>query len=220
MNWKQPIPTNLDELFGNDYLSQDIYIWVLLHASNKETKVNLNGKIIILKRGQCYSTITKLACRFKRNTKTIKKYIKLLKSLHNVLDYAIYPQGIVFTIKSYDEVIKMDSGLGNDSDNEGTTTTERLPTNKSDKNAKSASDSFISAKHNAWDNYSSSYLKSLRISDPAFIEAARQAFYSKANVATENAVRMFIDTQRKITSPDMADYKSELWPDDKEVQNG
>ena len=220
MNWKQPIPTNLDELFGKDYLSQDIYIWVLLHATNKATTVNLNGKIISLKRGQCYSTITKLACRFSRNSKTIKKYIKLLNSLHNVLDYVIYPQGIVFTVKSYDEIIKMDSGLVNDSDNERTTTTERLPTNKNDKNEKSDNDTFTSAKFDAWDSYSPSYLKSLHISDPSFIEAARQAFYSKAKAATENSVRIFIDTQKKFTPPDMAEYKTNLWPDDKEVQNG
>lgn len=136
MNWKQPIPTNLDEKFGTDYLSQDIYIWALLHASNTERAVSLNGKIISLKRGQCYATITHLARRFNKNEKTIKKYLNLLNTLHNALEHDPYPQGIVISVKSYDDVIKMESGLENFLDTEWRTTTERLPTNKSDKNVK------------------------------------------------------------------------------------
>ncbi len=137
MTWKQPITTNLDQVFGDDYISQDIYIWALLHAASTDRVINLNGKVITIHRGQCYATITNLARRFNRNAKTIKKYLKLLNGLHNVLDNDIYPQGVVLTIKSYDEVIKMDNDLDNDLDNERTTTTERLPTNKNAKNAKS-----------------------------------------------------------------------------------
>lgn len=136
MNWKQPIPTNLEEVFGNDFLSQDIYIWTLLHAQNSTKVISLNGKIIQLQRGQCYATITNLASRFSKDPKTIKSHIILLRDLHNVLDYDIYPQGVVFTIKSYEDVIKMESVLGNKLDNDRVANTERLPINKNDNNEK------------------------------------------------------------------------------------
>lgn len=67
----------------------------------------------------------------------------------------------------------------------------------------------------AWEEFSSVYLKSLGISDPAFIKAARQAFLEKSKAASERAVQAFIDTQRKITPPDMSEYKNELWPEEK-----
>jgi hypothetical protein len=136
MNWKQPIPTNLEEVFGNDFLSQDIYIWTLLHAQNSNKIISLNGKIIQLERGQCYATLTYLASRFSKDPKTIKSHIILLHSLHNVLDYVIYPQGIVFTIKSYDDVIKLENASESNLDNDRVAIAERLPINKSDKSVK------------------------------------------------------------------------------------
>lgn len=82
----------------------------------------------------------------------------------------------------------------------------------------SQEDSFSTAKQQVWDRYSPAYLKTLGISDPVFIQTARDAFLSKAKAVTENAVKIFVDNQRKYTPPDMAEFKTSLWPE--EVDNG
>lgn len=132
MNWKQPVPTNLESIFGEDHLSRLIYIECLLKATNVERVVNRNGKITTLKRGQCYFTLTELSKRLDRNIKTIKKYIEICKNVHNVMDNDIDRFGAVISIKNYDEIISMD----NIADNERITSGQRVPINKNEKNEK------------------------------------------------------------------------------------
>lgn len=119
--WKQPIPVNLDEIFGEDYISRLIYIEVLLKCTNKPRVVNRNGKITRLQRGQCYFTITELAKRLNRNRKTIRKYLDLCQNLHNAMDIDIDRFGCVISVKNYDSVTSMDNGM----DNERTTSTHK-----------------------------------------------------------------------------------------------
>lgn len=132
MQWKQPIPTNLEEIFGNDHISRLLYIEILLKCSNKDRPVNRNGKITKISRGQCYFTITSLADRLGRNRKTIRKYLEMLKNVYNVVDNDIDRFGVVVTVNDYDEIVSMD----NDLDNERTTSGQRVPINKNVKNEK------------------------------------------------------------------------------------
>lgn len=54
MSWKQPIPTDLYEIFGDDYAAMNLYIHALLHARNEDMQTPLffNSKPYLLKKGQ------------------------------------------------------------------------------------------------------------------------------------------------------------------------
>lgn len=134
MIFKIPVPTNLDEVFGTDYLSQNLYVFFLIHSTISERAVNRNGRLTQLKRGQCYATISNLARRFSKNERTIKKSLKILSEIHNKIQYVIDEQGVVVTIQSFNEEIKMQNDLQNEIPNEYRTHTERIHTNKNDKN--------------------------------------------------------------------------------------
>ena len=123
--WKQPIPTDLDSVFGRDYVSRHIYIDCLLHARNEPGTVSLNGEVILLQRGQSFITVSNLADSLNRNRKTIRSHIKLLNETYNRMDTTAHRYGFVVTIRNYDEVIKMDSRTDSRTDNQGTP--ERTP---------------------------------------------------------------------------------------------
>jgi hypothetical protein len=147
-NWKQPIPTNLDAIFGEDYLAQQIFIFALLHATNEEWVVNRNGKFTKLQRGQCYATITHLAKRFNRDRETISKALDRLATTFNALHNDIDHFGVVMTIQSYDEIIRLPNETNSDTSmnpqpipNDSPTTPQPPHINKSVNNGKNINNS-------------------------------------------------------------------------------
>lgn len=134
-HWKQPIPTNLKEIFGEDHVSRLIYIELLLRARNENTSIDIGGRITLIKRGQAVCGEQELGAILNRNRKTIKKHLFLLNTLYNKVDITTTSKGRIITIQNYDEVISMDNTKDNTTDNRGTTEGQQIPTNKSDKNA-------------------------------------------------------------------------------------
>lgn len=135
--WKQPIPTDLDVVFGDNHVSRFIYIECLLHARNESKTISLNGEIVVLERGQCFITVDHLANSLNRNRKTIRTHLNLLTGLYNRMDITRHRFGFVVTIHNYDEIVKLDTRTDIKTDNRGTserTSEGHKQDSKNDKN--------------------------------------------------------------------------------------
>jgi hypothetical protein len=135
--WKQPIPTNLNNVFGEDQLCRLIYIELLLRARNTDTPTEIGNMIVFLKRGQAVCGEVELGRLFNRNRKTIKKALNVLNRIYNRTDNTTTTRGTIVTIRNYDEVVKMDNRTDNRTDSRGTAEGQPRDTNKSVKSVKS-----------------------------------------------------------------------------------
>lgn len=208
-----------------------IWIYILGHVQHKPFKE--------LKRGEGYFNFTEL-CKMKAfgmdvTINHVEKFLKYAKS-SGMIKTTKATHGVKLLVCNYNVYQKLENFSGersgersgtelasttsldknSEAEEQAETPAEQKRNrsgdiNKNDNNDIAASNTFSLIKEKVWNTYSPSYLKILGISDPAFIKAARQAFLSKSKGATEKAVQGFIDTQRRITPPDPADYKSDLW---------
>lgn len=108
-SWKQPVPTDLEAIFGQDFLSRLIYQELLIKAANKGRQINLNGFILTIERGQAYFTERYLATIFNRHRDTIRKSLERLQNLYRRLDIRRTEKGSIATILYFDDITKMDS---------------------------------------------------------------------------------------------------------------
>lgn len=136
MSWKQPIPTDLRNVFGDDHLSRLIYQEFLLMACNSEQVKNVNGQIFKLERGQCFYTTLDLSKIFRTHRNSVVNSIKRLNSLYNRIDNRTTPKGSIVTILNYDDIVSLDNRIDNKIDNSRTTAGQQSDINKSDKNVK------------------------------------------------------------------------------------
>src|SRR3989338_8781815 len=136
MTWKQPIPSDLRIVFGQDNTARLIYQELLIYATNKDRVINLNGWVINLKRGQSYFTIQDFADFLNRNPKTVDSALKRLTKIYNRVDTHRTAKGCIATIRNYEEIVKMDNKMDNKTENRGITEGYQKDTNKSDKSVK------------------------------------------------------------------------------------
>lgn len=109
MTWKQPIPTNLESIFGNDKRGMVLYVFLLLNASNTDSKIiDTSGREVDIKRGQSifgrdrYSEI--LGCSPKTAERTLSKIC--LNSVLKMTKKATTSFTVV-TFENYDEITTM-----------------------------------------------------------------------------------------------------------------
>lgn len=108
-NWKQPIPTNLKELFGNDYLGMNLYIWLLINSANKDGMfMDQRGKSILVKRGQTIFGRNEYAKLLNCSPKTAERTLSriCLKVVLKMTKQA-NKNFTVVSINNYDEVTSM-----------------------------------------------------------------------------------------------------------------
>lgn len=136
---KQPIPTNLDQVFGENYLAQDIYIYCLLRARNDENPYEKEyaGALHTLQRWQWVFGDDELAKRFRCDRKTIRKTLEKLQNVYNKMDIKRTTKGTVYSVVWYDEVVNMDNKMDNKGTTKGQQRDNSMDTNKNDKNDKS-----------------------------------------------------------------------------------
>ncbi len=135
--WKQPIPVNLRQEFGDDHLARLIYQELLLMACNSEQVKNVNGQIIKLERGQCYYTTLYFSKIFQTHRNSVVNALKRLNRMYNKIDNRATPKGSIATLINYDEVVKIDNRMYNKIDNRETTAGQQSDTNKSANSGKS-----------------------------------------------------------------------------------
>lgn len=124
--WKQPIPTDLDRIFGNDYQLQLLFRELLYRACNADTMSwQFQGKHVTLKRGQVlfgrhqfskYLDIhpSKIERIFQRFVKFSDNHPDIQADIQRSSNYTIV------TIKNYDEIISMNNQPDNQPDSKRT----------------------------------------------------------------------------------------------------
>ena len=140
--WKQPIPTNLNQVFGENYLAKHLYIELLLRARNSDEEKEFAKRLHFLKKGQCVCGYRELAKEFGVDHKTIQKNLKKLENVYCKLELKSTNKGTVVTILNYEEVIKMERREELNWDSIGT----QKGRNKSDKSEKSDKELFVRPK--------------------------------------------------------------------------
>jgi hypothetical protein len=131
MNWKQPIPTDLREVFGENYLAKHIYIELLLRARNSDEEKSFAGRLYFLKKGQCVCGEREIATEFAVNRKTVHTTLLKCQNVYNRIRIRPTTRGTVVTILNYDEVVGMGQQNGQQSNNRVTTEGQQSNTNKS-----------------------------------------------------------------------------------------
>lgn len=136
--WKQPIPTNLNTIFGKSFLSKHIYIELLLRSrnSNERPEEKFAGKFHFLQRSQCVCGYKELANEFGVDHKTVCKALKKLQNVYHRVELKTTNKGTVVTITNYDDVVKMERKTENNGNSKGT----QSPPNKSDESVESDKD--------------------------------------------------------------------------------
>lgn len=131
MSWKQPIPTGLEEVFGNDTKGMVLYVFLLLNSANKDGEIvdKGSGRRIEVKRGQSifgrdrYSKI--MGC----SPKTAERKLSNI-CLNSVLKMTkkATPSFTIVTFENYDGVTNMT--------NKRPTNDQQMTTSKSVKSVK------------------------------------------------------------------------------------
>ena len=109
MSWKQPIPTDLDEVFGKDYLCRDLYIRLLLRSANQDgffTDEKTN-RTIPIKRGQVVFGQIEWSKQLRTSPATIWRALQKLEKMYQKVNNSPDKGFTVVSIINYDEITKM-----------------------------------------------------------------------------------------------------------------
>jgi uncharacterized phage protein (TIGR02220 family) len=139
MEWKQPIPTNLDEVFGDDKIAMMLYILLVLRASNSDTTKFYSGKYLNIKRGQAIFGRNSTSKYFGLSPSGIEKVLKRLEVTGKVTCKKSYNCTLV-TISEYDSVVAMEQAKEQESNRQVTGKEQASNTNKSVESVKNEKD--------------------------------------------------------------------------------
>lgn len=117
MSWKQPIPTDLDEVFGTDYLCRDLYIHLLLKSANKDGfwTDEKTKRTFAIRRGQVVFGQNKWGRCLRTSPKTVSRTLTKLSEKYKKVTYSVEQKFSLVTIIDYDDICKMtDSRLTGD----------------------------------------------------------------------------------------------------------
>lgn len=116
MTWKQPIPVDLQKIFGSDHLSQTMFERLLIRArveDNTSPDCEYWDTHLVLRRGQSVCGRKELGKWFNRDPKTIKRHLEKLQNEYKLVDNLPTPKGTIVTIKNFDRFVKWDTSLDN-----------------------------------------------------------------------------------------------------------
>lgn len=107
MNWKQPIPTGLEQIFGEDYRAMQLYKELIYRACNQNTTAIINKKIIPVRRGQTIYGRMKFAQYLCWDDKTCDRALERVHQTYNLVTMQRGRNFTVVTINNYDDLINM-----------------------------------------------------------------------------------------------------------------
>lgn len=139
MNWKQPIPTNIDELTKGDKFAATIFEKLLLRAANKLHMVYIGDTEIWLERGQCICGRYELAkCLGLKRSEAgrVQRKLDMLVKRFKLIDKRKSLDCSVITIRNYDELTRFEPSDEQSTDNLQTIREPITDTNNSDKSVK------------------------------------------------------------------------------------
>lgn len=142
MSWKQPIDTNIFSIEGCTAFERSVWFEIIMRAANEprvERFYHGNKNIAVeLNRGQMIFRVSQFALEQGVDRKRVRNAIEFLQKWYNEMDIETRPFGLLITIDSYDELVKMNSETHNERTAKGQRKdSERSTSNKSDKSDKS-----------------------------------------------------------------------------------
>lgn len=103
----------------NDPLLLKIWLDILLTANHKDNKILIDGKMVTIKRGQFFTSKTKLADRWKMDRKTVTKKLNLLQSDGMIFVTSFTKVGTLIEVRNYGKFQQFSDGPSpNESPNE------------------------------------------------------------------------------------------------------
>ena len=161
--WKQPIPTNLETVFGEDYRAIQLYKEIVYRACNADCRLSLDGrKFVTLKRGQVLFGRNRYAQYLGWQPSTVDKCLKRVFGVmqsNNQMTKQANNDYTVITINNYDDVVSMNNQSSNQSNKLVATWEQPSSTSKSIKSDKSDKKRMPTV--TLQENYSSSTVGSL-----------------------------------------------------------
>lgn len=150
--WKQPIPTNLEVIFGEDYRLIQLYKELIYRACNSDTNLTLDGKKFVkLKRGQVIFGRNKYAKYLDWSPKTVERTLKKLDQYTNnsqmffgndpkpskLVTKQTTKNYTLVTVINYDSVVAFDQANDQAVAKQWPSSDQAVTTSKSDKSDKS-----------------------------------------------------------------------------------
>lgn len=139
MNWKQPIPTKIDELNDNKF-RQSIFQHLLLRAANKDTSVLIEGSYIPVIRGQCVVGRFEFAEEFgMKRSEALRVYREMqkLEKVNNLVNIQRSRNCSIVTILNYDYWVSFEHSDEHSVNIQRTSSEHPVNTNKNVKSKKS-----------------------------------------------------------------------------------
>lgn len=110
MNWKQPIPTNLENIFKNDWGCNLLYQQLIYRSANSDGFfTDKNGVTTEIKRGQTVFGRGQYAVYLCQSPSTIRNWLSKLLKIYKIVDTQEGLNFTIVTIKNYDEITNMDN---------------------------------------------------------------------------------------------------------------
>jgi len=108
MSWKQPIPTNLETIFGEDYASQLLYRELIYRACNEDAVLTLDGKkFVTLKRGQVLFGRNKYGKYLGWDDMKVSRTLTKICEIYKKVSIQPSKNYTIVSIENYDEVVDM-----------------------------------------------------------------------------------------------------------------
>jgi hypothetical protein len=108
MNWKQPIPTDILDNGGYNFLDRAVYCEILLRCRNTDTVISFwHGNKYFsenIKRGQMIFRISQAAKEIGIPSERIRKSIEKLKKQQIKIEIKRKPYGLIITVIDYDKI--------------------------------------------------------------------------------------------------------------------
>lgn len=111
MSWKQPIPTDLDTVFGEDYLSMNLYIHLLLNAAIKDGfwTDEKTKRTFAVKRGEVVFGRNRWCKKIGVSPKTVERVLHKISEKYQKVTYSTEQNFTRVSIINYDEILDMTS---------------------------------------------------------------------------------------------------------------
>lgn len=136
--WKQPIPVNLEEIFGTDHKSNLLFRELIYRACNKDTILSLDGKKHVqLKRGQVLFGRKKFAEYLGWSPSTTERTLQKLQKLNKLLNMQVTKNFTIVELINYDSIISFEQAFEQAVNKQRTSSEQAVNTSKSVKSVKS-----------------------------------------------------------------------------------
>lgn len=133
MTWKQPIPTGLEKIFGEDYRVMQLYKELIYRANNTTQPVSINGTTITLQRGQVIFGRHQYARYLGWSPATVETVKQRFFKKYNVCNIISSTNKYsIFSLNNYDDLV----GYNINDNNRTSSGHHQNNTSKNDKNEK------------------------------------------------------------------------------------